>query len=278
VDRADDWLTPRAVAAWRATLDRDASAPAAGETAPLGIHWTMAPPIARESELGADGHPRRDERSFLPPIPMPRRMWAGSRIVFHRPLRVGDHVARESTIAAVAAKEGRSSPLVFVTVRHRFTVENELALEEEQDLVYRPEETGRVPARSAIADAEYNADGDAPAWQRSVHPSATLLFRYSALTLNGHRIHYDRRYASETEGYPGLVVHAPLVATLLLDLLQTAVPSARIRRFAFRALRPTFDTSDFTISATPAMDDRHFHLWSTNNAGARAVEADAWTD
>ena len=267
---AADWIMPSRVAAWHATLDHAVETPRDGEAAPLGFHWTLAPQLARESELGTDGHPQRGR--FLPPITLPRRLWAGSRIAFHQPLHVGERIERESVIVAVDEKQGRSSALVFVTVRHRFTSDAGVAIEEEQDLVYR-----EPPASSArSADESASANGaEGARWQRTIHPTETLLFRYSALTFNGHRIHYDRRYAEEVEGYGGLVVHGPLIATLLLDLMQMQLSADRIERFEFKAMRPTFDTSDFSVCAAPD-DGSQFALWSTDNRGARAVEARAW--
>jgi 3-methylfumaryl-CoA hydratase len=261
-----DSITPSRVAAWHATLDHDVQPPNDGDPAPLGFHWTLAPAIARESDLGPDGHARRGV--FLPPVALPRRLWAGSRVTFHRPLRVGERVERLSEIASISEKAGRESPLVFVTVRHRLLGGDGLAIEEEQDLVYRG-------ASSSTTQGEAGKDAAAAAWRRSIHPTETLLFRYSALTFNTHRIHYDRRYALEVEGYPGLVVHGPLIATLLLDLMQSQIAPERIRRFQFRAKRPTFDTSDFTVCGAPA-GDGHCSLWSTDNRGVRAVDADGW--
>jgi 3-methylfumaryl-CoA hydratase len=272
VQRAEDWVTPQRVAAWFAMLDHT-DAPDEGAPAPPGFHWTLAPPLVRESELGPDGHPLRDANSFLPPVPMPRRMWAGSRLTFHRPLLIGDRVERESVITAIQEKRGRSSELVFVTILHRFTTELGLAIEEEQDLVYRPPPQADERRHTTASDSSESA---ASRWQRAIQPSETLLFRFSALTFNGHRIHYDRRYATEVEKYPGLVVHAPLIATLLLDLLCSVIRSTSIERFTFKALRPTFDTSDFSISAEPAMEQNRFELWSADNRGERAVEAYAW--
>jgi 3-methylfumaryl-CoA hydratase len=267
-----DWITPSRVAAWHATLDHAAEPPRDGDPAPLGFHWTLAPQLARESELGPDGHARRG--GFLPPIPLPRRLWAGSRILFDRPLRVGERVERESRIDAIETKKGRSSALVFVTLRHIFATDEGVAIQEEQDLVYRESPS---PAGQA-AEVESDASGEGSAeWQRLVRPTETLLFRFSALTFNSHRIHYDRRYASDVEGYPGLVVHGPLIATLLLDLMQTRVSAADVERFQFKAMRPTFDTSDFSVCGASGDSDGHFKLWSTDNRGARAVEAEAWT-
>jgi 3-methylfumaryl-CoA hydratase len=175
-------------------------------------------------------------------------------------------------IQSVEEKKGRESALVFVTVRHRFSTDAGVAVEEEQDLVYR-EPPAVMPRagerREDIAEMD-------PTWRHTVRPTETLLFRFSALTFNTHRIHYDRRYATHVEGYAGLVVHGPLIATLLLDLLQTHVTSDRIRRFHFKATRPTFDTSDFLVFGAPGDGDDHFKLWSTDNDGARAVEAEAW--
>ena len=264
---ATDWIVPSRVAAWRAMLDHSAQRTNDGDPGPIGFHWTLAPVVARESELGPDGHPRRG--GFLPPVPLPRRLWAGSRVAFHRPLRVGERVERVSEIAAINEKSGRSSPLVFVTVRHQLTGEDGLAVEEEQDLVYR-----EPPRRNGVPpDA---SPSRAAAWQRTIHPTETLLFRFSALTLNTHRIHYDRRYATEVEGYDGLVVHGILIATLLLDLVQTQVSPERIARFDFKAKRPTFDTSDFGVFGAPDDDATHLILWSTDNQDARAVEAGVW--
>jgi 3-methylfumaryl-CoA hydratase len=268
---AADWVTPSRVAAWHATLDHATDPPHDGDPAPLGFHWTLAPLLARESELGPDGHPRRG--GFLPPIPLPRRLWAGSRIVFHRPLRIGERVERESTITAIDEKQGKGSALIFVTVHHRFVSADGVTVDEEQDLVYREPPAPSARTTEAVIDAR-GADG--AEWHSTIHPTETLLFRYSALTFNGHRIHYDRRYATGVEGYDGLVVHGPLIATLLLELIQTRVPAERIERFQFKAIRPTFDTSDFSVCGAPTADGDHFMLWSTDNHGARAVEADAW--
>ena len=208
----EDVVTPVPVAALAATLDRDDPAPAPGTPLPPLWHWLYFLPLHRQSELGPDGHAKRG--GFLPPVPLPRRMWAGGRFDFRRPLRVGDAIRRTSTIADVGLKEGRTGPLVFVLVRHEVATGEGVALVEEHDIVYRdlPEPGEAAPApRPARADA---------AWRRDIHPDDVLLFRYSALTFNGHRIHYDRRYVTEVEGYPGLIVHGPLLATLLVDLLR----------------------------------------------------------
>jgi 3-methylfumaryl-CoA hydratase len=265
---ATDWITPARVAAWHATLDHAGEPPGDGEPAPLGLHWTLAPHVARESELGTDGHAKRG--GFLPPIPLPRRLWAGSRVTFRQALHVGERVERASEIVAVEEKRGRESALVFVTVRHRFNTNAGVAIEEEQDLVYRE------AASQARASRRDESPKIKPEWRHTIRPTETLLFRYSALTFNTHRIHYDWRYATQVEGYGGLVVHGPLIATLLLDLLSAQVGADRVERFQFRAMRPTLDTSDFEVCGAPSSEDGHFKLWSTDNDGATAVDADAW--
>ncbi len=265
-ERRVDLVNASHLAAWNATLDRDDPFPDDGDPAPPGFHWALFPPLARQSELGPDGHPRRG--GFLPPVPLPRRMWAGSRLRFHRPLRVGERVEQRSVVAKVEEKSGRAGPLVFVTVRHLVSGSDGPALEEEQDLVYRGIR-GPLPA----PPPEPAPQG---AFRRRVVPDDVLLFRYSALTFNGHRIHYDRRYATAAEGYDGLVVHGPLIATLLLELVRRQMPAAAVERFRFRGLRPTFDTSPFTVEGAPGDDPRHLRLWSTDNHGEVGVEAEAW--
>jgi 3-methylfumaryl-CoA hydratase len=262
-----DAVRARDVAAWNAMLDRDDPFPSEGDPVPPGFHWTLFASIARQSELGPNGHPRRG--GFLPPVELPRRMWAGSRIRFRAPLQVGQRVEQSSVIERIEEKRGRTGALVFVAVRHAVTGPAGIAIDEEQDLVYREPQKGaahETPPRPAPPSA----------WHRAIVPDDVLLFRYSALTFNGHRIHYDRRYATIEEGYPGLVVHGPLLATLLLDLLRRHLPATAPERFSFKALRPTFDVSPFSVEGEPDADGRRVQLWSTDNRGAVAVEAEAF--
>lgn len=266
-ERRIDLVNPSHLAAWNATLDRDDPFPREGDPVPPGFHWALFPPLVRQSELGPDGHARRG--GFLPPVALPRRMWAGSRIQFHRPLRAGEHVEQISVVEKVEEKRGRAGALVFVTVRHAVSGEEGPALEEEQDLVY-----AEVPRPGAVPPAPEPAPRGA--WLRRIVPDDVLLFRYSALTFNGHRIHYDRRYATAEEGYPGLVVHGPLIATLLLDLLRRQLPAAAVERFRFKGLRPTLDISPFTVEGGPGDDGRHVRLWSTDDLGQVGIEAEAW--
>ena len=267
-EQHSDWIKPSEVAAWHATLDRADPFPGQGDPVPPGFHWTLFPPLARQSELGEDGHARKG--GFLPPVALPRRMWAGSRLSFHHPLLVGQFVRRTSVILRIDEKHGKSGRLVFVTIRHTLANEQGTAIEEEQDLVYR------APAQAAVAVRPAAQLPPQAAWQNQVVPDPVLLFRYSALTFNCHRIHYDRTYAAGVEGYPGLMVHGPLLATLLLDLLRSKLPEATLARFNFKTLRPTFDISPFGVCGEPADAAGHFRLWTTDNQGDRAMEAEAW--
>ncbi len=265
-----DHVTAAPAAALSATLDREDPPPQPGDPLPPLWHWLYFLPLHRQSELAPDGHAGRG--GFLPPVPLPRRMWAGSRLEFHRPLRVGERIERTSRIADVKFKQGRSGPLVFVLVRHEIRTAEGLALEEEHDIVYRGHsQQQQQPAQPAPRSASEKAS----AWERIIHPDDVLLFRYSALTFNGHRIHYDRRYATEVEGYPGLVVHGPLIATLLLDLLRRSLPQANVSRFAFRAMSPLFDTQPFAVCGQPESGGRVVRLWAKDAAGGLAMEASA---
>jgi 3-methylfumaryl-CoA hydratase len=261
-----DTITAAPLAGLAATLDRtDDPAPVAGAELPPLAHWLYFLPQAPQRELGPDGHPLRG--GFLPPVPLPRRMWAGGRLAFLRPLRVGDAVERRSTIIAVDAKQGRSGTLVFVTVRHELGDASGIALTEEHDIVYRELARPGAPASAPVAAPAHEQ------FSRAIVPDPVLLFRYSALTFNGHRIHYDRSYVTDVEGYPGLVVHGPLIATLLVDLLRRARPGATLRTFAFKAASPLFDMHPFTTCGRQEAD--HVALWARNHRGELAMQARA---
>lgn len=266
-EAAQDVITAAPVRMLSATLDRDDPEPVPGTELPPLWHWLYFLPRHRQSELGPDGHARRG--GFLPPVPLPRRMWAGGRLQWHAPLRVGEPVERTSRIASVTHKAGRSGDLVFVVVRHEVHNTAGLALTEEHDIVYRaaaaPGEAA-PPPQAAPADAE---------WQREIVPDPVLLFRYSALTFNGHRIHYDRSYVTQEEGYPGLVVHGPLIATLLVDLARRQRPGARLATFRFKAVRPTFDLHPFRVNGLPGADGRSAQLWAQDHEGWLTMQADA---
>ncbi len=263
-----DTIGATPVVALNATLDHPATTVSTGTPLPPLWHWLYFLPMHRQSEIGADGHARRG--GFLPPVPLPRRMWAGSQFEFRAPVRVGDAVARTSTIADVSVKDGRTGRLVFVKVRHelRCNGATDPALVEFHDIVYR-----EAQKPSDVAPPPQAAPSEA-AWRRQIVPDDVLLFRYSALTFNGHRIHYDRRYVTEVEGYPGLIVHGPLIATLLLDLLRREMPGAEVASFRFKAVRPTFDLHAFHVNGAP-QPDGSVRLWASDHEGWLTMDATA---
>ena len=261
--RASDIVTPGLAERFEATLGRSAYRAAAA--APLAIHWCLAPPAVPPDELGPDGHPARG--GFLPPVPLPRRMWAGGALSFHAPLPIGAEVRRVSRIADIVHKTGRSGELVFVTVEHDFDCDGSTVISERQDIVYRD-----APSTAPATPAQPGSPAPMPAADHTetVEATTTLLFRYSALTFNGHRIHYDVDYARDEEGYPGLVVHGPLQATLMLHL------GARLggrppRSFSYRGLSPLFHGGPFTVNAVRSGDG--LDLWCANNQETRTMIA-----
>jgi 3-methylfumaryl-CoA hydratase len=268
-ETVSDIATATPYAALSATLDWPPERPPAGTPLPALWHWLYFLPLPRQSDIGPDGHAKRG--GFLPPVPLPRRMWAGSQFTFQQPLRVGDAISRVSTIADVTEKSGRTGPLVFVKVRHeiRRQHEPEVALTEFHDIVYR-----EAPRPDDVAPPPRQAPASST-WEHQWIPDDVLLFRYSALTFNGHRIHYDRRYVTEAEGYPGLIVHGPLIATLLLDLLRRQLPDAELARYEFRAVRPTFDINHFVVCGEPQADGKTFHLWAKDHEGWLTMDATA---
>ncbi len=268
----DDRIAPERAQAMQATLDQTDPLLAPGDALPPLWHWLYFWTVVPRSGLGRDGHPALG--GFLPPVGVARRMWAGSRVKFLAPLRVGDMATRVSTIRSIAAKEGRTGRLVFVTVEHTVAGAEGPAIVDQQDIVYR-EDTGSGasgrPGNPAPKDATYN---------ETVTPDPTMLFRYSALTFNGHRIHYDRPYAIDVEGYSGLVVHGPLLATLMVGLSVRAWPERRLSAFEFRGQRPVIDTAPFTVNGKPDGDET-LELWAADSdgtlcmTGRAAFEADA---
>lgn len=227
-----------------------------GADVPAGIIWCLGLPALPLQDLGPDGHPARG--GFLPPVPLVSRMWAGGEIVHYGDLCVGDAVVHSARIADVVAKSGRSGPLVFVTVAHEYRVDGRLVVSERQDIVYRD------PARPDVPVA---LDLSRPAGEGWMSCGPVQMFRYSALTFNGHRIHYDVDYARDREGYPGLVVHGPLQATLLLNRAAArlgSVPS----RFAFRGLSPLFAGEAFRFGAEGS------EIWCENASGTVTMKAD----
>jgi 3-methylfumaryl-CoA hydratase len=262
---SDDTIGAWPVRALSATLDRRDPPAGDGDEVPPCWHWLYFLETCPGSELAADGHARRG--GFLPPVPLPRRMWAGGRIEWRAPLVIGERATRVSEIVSVAPKHGRSGRLVFVTVRHTISARERVAIIEEHDIVYRD---APAPGMDAAAAAPSAAPAAGAAWQRTVMPDEVLLFRYSALTFNGHRIHYDQPYATGVEGYPGLIVHGPLQATLLVDLVRRE--SARpIARFEYRALAPIWAGQPLTVHGQPEPDGHRVALWATDAAGQRTM-------
>jgi 3-methylfumaryl-CoA hydratase len=260
-----DTVTETPVRALNATLDHPALDVRAGFALFPLWHWLYFLPTHRQSEIGPDGHARRG--GFLPPVPLPRRMWAGSQFEFRAPVRVGDAVERRSTIADITEKDGRTGKLVFVKVRHELRCNGaaDPAIVEFHDIVYRD-----AKSPGDVDPAPQAAESAAP-WQRELVPDDVLLFRYSALTFNGHRIHYDRRYVTEVEGYPGLIVHGPLIATLLMDLLRRQAPEADVASFRFKAVRPTFDGRPMRVNG--ARDGHSVKLWAQDHEGWLTMDA-----
>jgi 3-methylfumaryl-CoA hydratase len=269
-----DLVTAFPVAALSATLNRPAELPVAGTPIPAVWHWLYFLPLYQQSEAGPDGHPQRG--GFMPPIELPRRMWAGSQIDFSQTLAVGDQIRRDSSIISINEKSGRTGHLIFVKVRHQIyrNDDSQASIDECHDIVYRA---------AASADDRPVSPVAAPTqalWERPIHGDELMLFRYSALTFNGHRIHYDRSYVTAVEGYPGLVVHGPLIATLLLDGLRHQFPTATVTHFEFKAIRPTFDINPFSVCGAALIDAEHpdgktFRLWAKDHQGWLTMDAKA---
>jgi 3-methylfumaryl-CoA hydratase len=240
--------------------------PKTGDPLPIGWHTIFFPRVVRHSQVGADGHPKRGD--FLPPVPLPRRMFAGRRVRFVADLRVGDEVRRLSVIKDVTIKQGRTGEMVFVTVQTDISSPRGVAVTEEQDIVYRGE-----PDKNAPAPAPQPAPGRA-VWRHIVTPDAVMLFRYSALTFNGHRIHYDQPYVTGTEGYPGLVMNGGLTTLLTLELARNHA-STPLSYVSSRNVRPMFVDRPITFCGEPAPDKRTAKLWAQDDTGALALTADA---
>ncbi|MBN3766951.1 MaoC family dehydratase N-terminal domain-containing protein [Burkholderia sp. Ac-20365] len=263
---AADIVVPTSAVAMSATLDYD-TPPLPGDALPLLWHWIFFRPTVPQSQIGEDGHPKKG--GFLPDLGLPRRMWAGGRLRFHAPLTVGSAITRESSILNISEKEGRTGKLGFVTVNHKVYCEGTLAIDEEHDIVYRAPAVPGTPAPAPTAAPE------AAQWHRQIVPDEVLMFRYSALTFNVHRIHYDKTYVTEVEGYPNLVVHGPLIATLLMDLLRRHAPDATVREFSYKALRPSFMGNTLHLCGQPSADGKTVELWSKDHEGWLTMTARA---
>ena len=263
---ASDIITAQLVKGLRATLFLDIGNPVEGDIAPYTTHWCLAQPVVPMAEIGADGHPARG--GFLPPVPLPRRMWAGGQIELIDPLRVGDTVTRSSRITDVTLKTGSTGALCFVAVDHTITTPRGVAIRERHDIVYRdvtPSGETKAPAAPAPAPV---------AKHRESHlADPVLLFRYSALTFNGHRIHYDRDYVTKVEGYPGLIVHGPLQASLLIEFAARLRGHKAPAKFVYRGVQPLFDGAEFSVNANEVAGG--LETWTANAAGVPTMKGTA---
>ena len=261
-----DIVTAQLVKGLRATLFQKIGEPRIGDAAPFTTHWCLGQAVYPMSELGPDGHPTRG--GFLPPVPLPRRMWAGGELEFLDTLRVGDEARRTSRISDVTLKTGSTGALCFVSVAHEVTTPRGTAIRERQDIVYRD-----------VSPAPQAAPAKAPppppvAQHRETHISdPVLLFRYSALTFNGHRIHYDRDYVTRVEGYPGLIFHGPLQATFIVELAAKLHGGQPPKKLSYRGVQPLFEGSEFSINANTS--DTGMELWTANEAGQPTMKGSA---
>lgn len=232
---------------------------------PLLYHWLYFLPIVDQAELGTDGHPKKG--GFLPQIPFPKRMWAGSRVQFLKPILFEQKIQRHSEISNIVFKQGKSGELFFVTVKHSIYAQGELAIVDEHDIVYREAhnqiQTSKVTP-SQQEERHYS-------YKQSFAADTSLLFRYSALTFNSHKIHYDITYATQVEGYPSLVVHGPLLATLLLHQLAIEYPDKQVAQFEFKAIKPVFQFNDFFICGD--IHEQDGSLWIEHSDGQIAIKA-----
>ena len=277
-DSDSDAITPELVKRFSATLSGHTQiATDTGSPIPLGIHWCLALPAVTRDKLGADGHPAKG--GFLPPVPLPRRMWASSRILFHKGPSVGARIEKSSTIADVVLKQSAASgPLVFVHIDHKYVQGAETLIQDRQTIVYRQPSTFRQGEVQPSKMQSLNA-----VRSLRVTPDSTLLFRYSALTFNGHRIHYDHNYTTAEEGYPALVVHGPLTATLLMNLAQATRPEYPLRAFEFRAVAPAFVDQVLQLSVNASETDQDasgtvdtgIHLDARDHRGELVMTANA---
>lgn len=261
-----DYVTVPAVHRLAATLDLDQPMPKMGDPLPIGWHSILFPRVVRQSQVGKDGHPERGD--FLPPVPLPRRMFAGKRVTYRGPLLIGDEVRRESTIQSVTPKTGRSGQMVFVTVKTDILGPGGVAIIEEQDIVYRED-----PDPSAPPPPPQRAPGTA-VWQKAITPDSVLLFRYSALTFNGHRIHYDHPYVTGVEGYPDLVMNGGLTTLLVHELVRSHAAKP-LRYIASRNVRPLFVNRQFMVCGEPSNDGSKVKLWVVDDTDALALSAEA---
>ena len=263
---SEDVVTASQVHRLTATLNRDDPIPKEGDLVPPGWHSIFFPRLSGTQDLSPDGMAGDIENG--PPSPLPRRMYAGNNMRFHQPFRIGDHVTKELCITSVTPKEGRSGKLVFVTLGVKITGPNGLIVEDNQNLVYRQEDTGQSPPPGEPGPEDAT-------WKRTVTTDPVMLFRFSACTFNPHRIHYDEPYVTGTEGYPGLIVHGPFTAVWLLELVRENAPEKTLTSFAMQARAPIYVNQPFTLMGEPAEDGSSVELCALNVEGIIAMKANA---
>ena len=265
IDNVTDYVTPIVEQRYRATLNMDIGNPKDGEPVTSGLHWMLGWNLVKNDELGVDSHPALGE--FLPPVPLPRRMWAGSEIKVLKPIRVGDKVVKQSTVADIQVKEGRTGLLCFVTAEYNFLVNDEVTINEKHNIVYRDiSKSGggsgyskEIPDRADLSEKIF------------MHP--TILFRYSAIGFVGHRIHYDHPYTVNEENYPGLIVHGPLQATYLLRAAEKLM-GKQVKSFTHKVMAPVFANSEYMVGVDK-MDDGSVSCWGATKEFGVTMRAEA---
>ena len=265
IDNVTDYVTPIVEQRYRATLNMDIGNPKDGDPVTSGLHWMLGWNLVKNDELGVDSHPALGE--FLPPVPLPRRMWAGSEIKVLKPIRVGDKVIKQSTVADIQVKEGRTGLLCFVTAEYNFLVNNEVTINEKHNIVYR--DISKSGGGSGYSkDIPEKADLSEKIF---MHP--TILFRYSAIGFVGHRIHYDHPYTVNEENYPGLIVHGPLQATYLLRAAEKLIGKP-VKSFTHKVMAPVFADSEYMVGVDK-MDDGSVSCWGATKEFGVTMRAEA---
>jgi len=264
-ETSEDIITSSLEQRFRATLDIDPGNPKKGDVASSGIHWTLAPPVYKHSDLGKDSHPKKG--GFLPPVSLPRRMWAGCETYFYSRLYIGDNVTKISSIDDISLKEGKSGKLFFVRVKYQFYVDNEIKIKEFHDIVYREINTNNNLKK---VELPFNKFDD----EKSIYTHPTIMFRYSAITFNGHRIHYDYPYSTKEEFYPDLVFHGPLQATLLLNLSEEKAEKS-VKKFIHRGVSPVFANMNLMLKLKK-VNDNEYHSFSETDLNGMAMEGKAY--
>ena len=265
IDNVTDYVTPIVEQRYRATLNMDIGNPKDGDPVTSGLHWMLGWNLVKNDELGVDSHPALGE--FLPPVPLPRRMWAGSEIKVLKPIRVGDKVIKQSTVADIQVKEGRTGLLCFVTAKYNFLVNDEVTINEKHNIVYRDiSKSGggsgyskEIPEKADLSEKIF------------MHP--TILFRYSAIGFVGHRIHYDHPYTVNEENYPGLIVHGPLQATYLLRAAEKLM-GKQVKSFTHKVMAPVFANSEYMVGVDK-MDDGSVSCWGATKEFGVTMRAEA---